>query len=339
MKNALMVYPHNEDNMFNIGDYIQSIAARQFFSSIDLYIDRERMNCPMNESAKLIMNGWFMHSPQNWPPSEKIYPLFVAFHMNKLAEKEMLSPEGVQYLKKYEPIGCRDHYTVSLLKSKGIDAYFSGCMTLTLGQTYQHEKVSNAKIYFTDLDYTLKHDFKFKLKCLYTLICRGVLLRKIRRRMNLCGVSKTMRTVAAFYVTFKNVITDDLFTEATYLAHEIPDTFASNDEKFEYAEKLLKDYAKAKFVVSSRIHCALPCLAMGTPIVLVTNELSGDVHNCRLDGLKQLFHTINIDEEGIKSKIIGNSKLNMESTFTNKQDYKPLAEKLIVKCQSFVSED
>lgn len=332
-----MVYPHNEDGIFNIGDYIQSIAARQFLPTVDMFLKREELNLFRGEEAKLIMNGWFMHSPQNWPPSERIKPLFVAFHMNKLAEKEMLSPEGILYLKRHEPIGCRDHYTVALLKSCGIEAYFSGCMTLTLGQTYQHETVNDAKIYFTDLNYTFQHDFKFKLKCLYTLVSRGSLLRKIRQRMKRCGVEKAMRTVVAFYVTFKDVIVDNLFIEAVYLAHEIPDTFKSDDEKFEYADKLLKDYAKAKFVVTSRIHCALPCLAMGTPIVFVTNELAGEVHNCRLDGLQQLFHTISIDKTGIKSNVPSISKLDTTSTLTNKQDYKSLAEKLIRTCRSFVS--
>ena len=35
-------------------------------------------------------------------------------------------------LKKYEPIGCRDLKTTDKLKNKGIDAYFSGCLTTTI---------------------------------------------------------------------------------------------------------------------------------------------------------------------------------------------------------------
>ncbi|MHB9292886.1 hypothetical protein Holit_01999 [Hollandina sp. SP2] len=46
----------------------------------------------------------------------------------------MLSPAGIKYLKKHEPIGCRDYGTVKLLGKYGINAYFSGCLTLTLGR-------------------------------------------------------------------------------------------------------------------------------------------------------------------------------------------------------------
>lgn len=335
MKNALLVYPRNSQGIFNIGDYVQSIAARQFLPSVDFYVNREHLDNPISDATKLIMNGWFMHNPDNWPPCEKITPLFVAFHMNKLAEGTMLSTNGIDYLKKHEPIGCRDRYTESLLKSKGIDAYFSGCMTLTLGHTYHHEDIANAKVYFTDLDSTLEHTLSFKAKCLWAITAKRNLLKRIQRQMMKCGVKKALRTVAAFYVTYCKVIDDKLFEKAIYRAHEIPDTFENDDAKFKYADELLREYSKAKFVVSSRIHCALPCLGMGTPVVFVTNDLVGEVHNCRLDGLKQLFHRIEITREGISSKIPGITRLTSSTEFNNKTDFKPIAEKLIAKCEEF----
>lgn len=336
MKNGLLVYQRNSDGIFNIGDYIQSIAARQFLSNVDIYLNREFLNKPISEKVKLIMNGWFMHNPENWPPTSNIIPLFVAFHLNKLAENKMLSQEGIEYLKLHEPIGCRDKYTESLLKSKGIDAYFSGCMTLTLGHTYQHEEEDNAKVYFTDLDSTLAHTPSFKIKCLWTLLTQHSFLKKIQSQMKKCGVNKSLRTVTAFYVTYKKVIADELFVSAIYRAHEIPDTFENDDAKFKYADELLREYSKAKFVVSSRIHCALPCLGMGTPIVFVTNDLVGEIHNCRLDGLKQLFHRIEITKDGINSYIPGITKLNRQTAFKNKEEYKPIAKKLMTKCNQFI---
>lgn len=43
----------------NIGDEIQSIAARRFLPSVDTYIDRDRLGeyCP-DEETKIITNGW-----------------------------------------------------------------------------------------------------------------------------------------------------------------------------------------------------------------------------------------------------------------------------------------
>ncbi len=38
------------------------------------------------------------------------------------------------------------------------------------------------------------------------------------------------------------------------------------------AARLLHDYARARLVVTSRLHCALPCIAMGTPVVMVVPD-------------------------------------------------------------------
>ncbi len=339
MKNALLVYSHPNGNIFNIGDYVQSIAARQFLPTVDYYLDRERLNEPVGDEVRLIMNGWFMHRPENWPPSSEIKPLFVAFHLNKLVETEMLTKEGVQYLKAHEPIGCRDYYTVSILMDKGIDAYFSGCLTLTLGKTYKHTVVSDAPIYLTDLNSTLQHNLRFKINCTIAIISKLHLLKKIQARMLECGINKNLIRITAFYVTYRSVISDEVFLSAQYREQEIEDRFKSDEEKFRYADELLHEYSKARYVITSRIHCALPCLAMGTPVAFITNDLLGEVHNCRLDGLKQLFHTIEIGYNGINCKIPGISKLTKVTIFNNKSDYKVFAEKLISRCKAFIAED
>jgi len=151
MKNGLLIYQtNNKSNLFNIGDYIQSLAAMQFYNKkIDVYVNRENLNIYKGEKLKLIMNGWFMHEPKNWPPSNDIDPLFVAFHINKLAEKELLSSKSIDYFKQHEPIGCRDLNTMNMLQKCGVNAYFSGCLTLTLCNSYQ-SKIKDNSIYFTD---------------------------------------------------------------------------------------------------------------------------------------------------------------------------------------------
>ena len=50
----------------NIGDEIQSIAARQFLPRVDVYVERDSLNNVVSdEKIKLIMNGWFTHKPEN----------------------------------------------------------------------------------------------------------------------------------------------------------------------------------------------------------------------------------------------------------------------------------
>ena len=45
-----------------------------------------------------------MENPKNWPPNNNIFPLFISFHINPSAEKELLKPESLNYLKQHEPI-------------------------------------------------------------------------------------------------------------------------------------------------------------------------------------------------------------------------------------------
>ena len=109
-KTAVISYPHSN----NLGDYIQKIAAKQFLKEKIIEIDRDNLNNYIGEKIKLIINGWFMEKPNNWPPSNKIIPFFISFHINPIIEKYILNKNGVEYLKKHEPIGCRDLYTKSI---------------------------------------------------------------------------------------------------------------------------------------------------------------------------------------------------------------------------------
>ena len=77
--------------------------------------------------------GWHMHPLYrrlcDFPYHRNLRPIFVAFHVNHMA---MLDDAAVAYLRKYAPIGCRDHTTVNLLLSRGVDAFFTGCLTPTI---------------------------------------------------------------------------------------------------------------------------------------------------------------------------------------------------------------
>ena len=140
-----------EDNkIFNIGDYIQSIAVEKFYDSDYCLVNRENLDTfQCKEKVFTVMNGWFLHHPENWPPSSDINPLFVSFHITPNAEKRLLSIEGINYLKKFEPIGTRDLSTKQLLDKYDIKSYFSGCLTLTIGN-FVKKKKSNHQILFVD---------------------------------------------------------------------------------------------------------------------------------------------------------------------------------------------
>ena len=121
----------------NIGDEIQSIAARRFLPKVDTYVERDHIGqWEPQEDTKVIMNGWFMHPPYAWPPaSEKIHPLLASMYVDQAdlqVGEAFFSPESVAYLNSHGPVGARDLSTMEFLRRHGVEAYFSGCMTLTL---------------------------------------------------------------------------------------------------------------------------------------------------------------------------------------------------------------
>ena len=135
-KYALFQYANSN----NVGDEIQSIAARRFLPRIDYYIDRDSVGAWKNENqqevVKLIANGWYMHDPYAWPISDAtISPLLISLHVNETdgqVGQAFSSSRSVNYMNSLSPVGARDEATLNLLSSWGVEAYFSACLTLTL---------------------------------------------------------------------------------------------------------------------------------------------------------------------------------------------------------------
>jgi hypothetical protein len=124
---------------------IQSIAAEQFLPQIDLRVDRERLDRPPSGApdCKIILNRWYTHAPECWPPASFLKPLITSFHISRevfplnvgglSAADVLMRGESLRYLRDHKPVGARDLYTLDLLRQHGVESYFSGCLTLTLG--------------------------------------------------------------------------------------------------------------------------------------------------------------------------------------------------------------
>ena len=132
----------------NIGDDIQTLAAINFLKKKGIteykLINRERLHKYNGEEVHLIMNGWFMHHIKNFPPSKKIKPIWLSFHVAR--PKFVL--KNLNYFKNQPAIGCRDKHTVNFLKSHGINAYFTGCLTLL----FDKHPNKNSKKYLVDVN-------------------------------------------------------------------------------------------------------------------------------------------------------------------------------------------
>jgi Glycosyl transferase family 8 len=191
---AIVDYGHPGANRAsaNIGDHIQTIAAlghlvrhqnvrlhgpdelvgllgdlrertRPELRRDDLDADLEVMTVHRDasmyeavpEDAWVLCFGWYMHAlfsmRHGFPLHRNLRPIFISFHCNK---RDLLTPEAVDYLKRYGPVGCRDWTTVYLLKSIGVPAFFSGCVTTTINTVFPDAErpPGDAPVGYVDVD-------------------------------------------------------------------------------------------------------------------------------------------------------------------------------------------
>ena len=90
--------------------------------------------------------------------------------------------------------------------------------------------------------------------------------------------------------------------------------------RFKIAKNLLDRYARAKLVVTTRLHAALPCLALHTPVIFINKAYVG-----RFPGLYELLNSIGENSEG-KFEIRVN--LNEKGLVYNSDKYLQYANKL-----------
>ncbi|MGH5434978.1 polysaccharide pyruvyl transferase family protein, partial [Klebsiella pneumoniae] len=228
----------------------------------------------------MIMNAWYMANPANFPPSDKIDPLYVSVHLNSSIINKFFTPQVIAHFKSHEPIGCRDNHTRDLLKAKGIDAYYSGCMTLTLGHSYKRTQVGD-EVIFVDI----MHDSLSLKKLIKQPLRLGK--RVLNGRIKELAIRRNI---------LQKYFEDDVLENAIYIEQMVP--YINAGEGFKMADEYLKRLSSAKFVVTSRIHTALPCLAMGTPVIFVNGGFKTKVDKCRFDGLCDFFNRIDVDSKG-----------------------------------------
>lgn len=359
----------------NIGDYVQAVATRQFVDKIDEYIEQEEANQYYPEDRKairLIMNGWFQWRAENWPPSEYIHPLLISMHISPLKAADLLTEDGIAFLKKNAPVGCRDYYTKNLLESVGVPAYFSACMTLTLGKKYSVDDSARKGVCFVDPFFQIPKLYNvqdgnlvvnneliaelaecyFEHKQVIDQLARKEFFKVYSPTGFLDRDDAAYRPLykaTLFYKTYSQKFDDEFLLEADYITHWIDVDMSgkvTNDNLLDIAEKLVKKYASSKMVITSRIHAGLPCLGLGTPVVFIANEEvvseNGNFNTPgRLDGLLELFRTINLEEGGFSTEdpvLTTIDRFGIQTTFRNKDDYMVYAKELEKSVTEFMKD-
>jgi hypothetical protein len=284
MKFGLLSYSDTN----NLGDEIQSLAARRFLPQVDHFIDRESLDTfkPGSDASPvaLVLNGWFCHRPENWPPAASIRPLLVSMHISTQRPAGALSPPdtmlsepAVRYLRRLGPVGARDVHTLDLLRAADVEAYFSGCLTLTLERP----------------DVEVEADL-LVLGDVPSAIARAVSRMTKKRIVSVTHANRVDRDIA---------------------------------RRFDAAEALLRTYARASCVVTTNLHTALPCVAMGTPVLL----LDSAPDQYRFSGLHDL-----VRHARPKEFLDGRYAFDLDNPSPNGETHRPLRESLIARVRGFV---
>ena len=359
VKHGVLVY-YGKKAYKNIGDYIQSVAAAQYAGHDAQRMDRENLDRYGGDPVKVVMNGWFMYNPKRFPPSDRVVPLFASFHLNPNIEGRFFTDEVVAYLKAREPIGCRSTDVVEMMSRHGIKAEFSSCLTLTLGETFHHEEADTPPVFVDPVfprvrrrDGVLRLLARFLLRLPFMLVHAKDIARLLPRfnafvefrKVGLSPVSWMQGAVRVLYAAeflraYTPLFGKDVLFSAEYISHnvsrkECPD----EDALFAKAEALLHRYEKAPFVVTSRLHCTLPCLAMGTPVWTV---IGSSMKNGRFGGNEDFINPLSLGKNGFvaspESIASPDGKIHLDARPPVRTDHVPFAERLREKVRVFFTE-
>lgn len=291
---ALLTY-----ETLNLGDDIQSLAALRLMPRADDLVMRDKIGefrAPPGTRSKIILNGWFMGS-KSWPPPGTLDPLFVSFHLGQYRYSEYFNRLERSFLFSR----TQRHF---MLAEKSL-AYFKahepiGCRDLP---TLEAFRAAGIESYFSG--------------------CLTLTLETARkeRSPDILIVDANLDLPELF-----RSVPNALKPHVVFLTHQTA-LKAPVQLRMNTAADLLERYAQAHLVITSRLHCALPCLAFGTPVLFIPPR-----HDLgRFEGLSELLTIPRIEDGRIAETI------PWEKPLLNSSDCRALAEKLVATCRSFVA--
>lgn len=243
----------------NLGDHIQIIAGQHLLSRLGIeprrFIDRDDELDSAGEGTNgeeptgILLNGWFKSNHAGWPPHDSLVPVIYGFHIRLFQCPPLVSDASIAFFRRNEPIGCRDTYTTNLLRSHGVDAYTSNCLSLTFA-------------------------------------------RRLHR-----PEEQTEMFVASRDERIRELLPDTLGAYTFVRHYSSSRDFAANMAE---AAHVLETYrSRGRLIVTTLLHCALPAIAMGIPVVVFypVNDAAGHASDReRFSSLESIIRVYRFDE-------------------------------------------
>lgn len=219
----------------NLGDYMQTIAARNVFRKLEIQdedivaIDRDKIRDYRGDDAIVIFNACFYK--HCFPIPDSITPVFVGF---QAAEDVIV--QNKEYLKRFEPIGCRDVTTCNHLNANGVSAFVTGCLTLSFDKRPIEPLDGRVVVVYGDGSGALP----------------GGALSSLPK---------------PFYERL-----DFVFQRKPI--HKLPLSESEMKEVEQHARALLERYrSSASLIITPLHHAATPCMSSGIPVILCRRDV------------------------------------------------------------------
>ena len=221
----------------NLGDPIQSLAVimlyREMGISDDDIIPVDRYDLDKyagSEDVVLLVNGAENYEHYSYGASLSIPSEYIhPIYAGIHIHREITSQERI-YFSTHGPVGSRDYATTDFLVKNEIDAFTLGCLTLTLPQRRWWRGGTNS---------------------VFLIDCPASLMRFIPT-----DLFENAITLSQIYRCPTVSDTDRITREEALIYH-----------KHAY-DQLGRIRDNARLVITSRLHAAAPCIAMGIPVIL-----------------------------------------------------------------------
>lgn len=273
----------------NIGDDIQTYVAMKYLPHVDYYIDREALSCFVPEKKEYV--SMIMNG---W------------YIHNKLAwpPSPYINPLLISmHFKESKETDIGDMY---LKNSGGEFLKKYGPVGARDIETQQRLKNNGIESYFSG--------------------CMTLTLEKfndIEKENKICLVDVSQEVIEK--------VKKNTDSEIEVLSHFLNQKETENktiEQRMNEVENLLKKYQESKLVITNRLHVALPCVALETPVILLHKEFYDED---RLGTFLELFTNF-VDENFLKMDI----KELLQHPKVNNNKYIKIKNEIDNKCKEFI---
>lgn len=237
----------------NLGDVLQDYACDYLYQTMNVDA-KDVVTIPYNDI--FTYDGEYVVVPvyntvldAYFTPYHIFSPKIIPVFLGLTTDLNVLPEEMVIYLRRFEPIGCRDEYTLNIMREHNIMAYLGGCITTILPNREKYP--SKPKVFFTDIPPKLKSYIPQKYLEMGEFTTQVVRFHKSADRES--RKQKIYHTALEFYKRYADeaalVVTSRLHSTLPCLAMGIPVILVRDEmwKTFRFVDRYVRIYMEGQY--------------------------------------------------------------------------------------------